>query len=104
MLAEIVEVETVEQISRRLREKNLTAVAAAGNPRRSMHVDPEIRLLGHERLTCVDADPYAHGTACELSLSVDGRRCGVLCSRERDEERIALGIYLDPSPVSPHRA
>jgi hypothetical protein len=43
----------VEQLSRRLREENLPAVAGAHDPRRPMHVDSDVAFLRHDRLATV---------------------------------------------------
>ena len=65
-----------------------------------MDVHADVALLGHERLAGVDAhpDPDRPGPECPLRLGRGGD--GVGRPRERDEERVALGVHLDPV-VSP---
>ncbi len=98
MIAEVAQLEPgVEQLSRRLRDENLAAVARAHDARRPVHVGADIALVRHDRLTGVDADADAHGSACQRYLGLPSSGDRISGPRERDEERVSLGVHLDPA-------
>ena len=66
------------------------------DPRRPMHVDTDVPLLGDERRPRVDADPDADRPAGERLRQLGRRRQRSRRGREGDEERIALRVHLDP--------
>jgi hypothetical protein len=58
-------------------------------------VNPDVALVGHYRLTCVQADPHADRPFVQRLLGVPRSCERIFCTREGDEEGIALGIDLD---------
>ena len=69
MLAEVAEVVAfVEQIARRLRDQNLTAMPSGHHPGSVMHVEAHVPVLDLARLARVDADTDA-------DLAVLGHSC-----------------------------
>ena len=86
----------LEQAARRLRDDDLAAVRGGCNPRRSVHVDADVALVGHERLAGVDAHPNADRAGLERPLRLGRRGDGSGRPRERDEERVSLGVDFDP--------
>jgi hypothetical protein len=103
VLAEIAEVDRrVEQVPRRLREENLTAVRDGGDPRRAHDVDPDVAVTGEPRLAGVDPDPDPERGRRERILRLPSRRDGVTGARECDEERVSLRIDLDARVARHH--
>ena len=84
------------EIRGRLRQEHLPAVPGGGDPRRPVHVEPDVALVGPERLARVQAHPHAHRAVRKRALRVGGGRHGVGRAREGDEERVALRVDLDP--------
>ena len=85
-----------QQIAGRVREQHLPAVTGVGDPGGPVHVHADVALLRQQRLPGVD--PHSHANDV---LTQDGLRCAgcvgcVGCPAERVEERIALGVDLDP--------
>jgi hypothetical protein len=69
-------------------------VAERRDTSRSVDVDPDITLVGERRRPGVDADPDADRTVGQSVGDAGRRRQGVGRGRERDEERVALGVDL----------
>jgi hypothetical protein len=96
MLTEIANVGfALQETTRRGREDDLPSVPGRCDPCRAMDVDSDVAFFGHLRLSGVDAHANADLAAAER-LAGDGRgRDCVGCSREGDEEGVALGVDLD---------
>ena len=90
----------LEKAARRLGDDDLAAVRRGCDPRRAVDVHADVALLGHERLAGVDAHPDPDRPGPERRLRLGRGGDGVGRPRERDEERVALGVHLDPV-VSP---
>ena len=90
----------LHQLARRRRQEHLTAVRDAADPRRAVNGEADVAFAGRVRLTGVDPDADTHRGAIgprmigERALDRDGRRDRVRRAAERDEERVALGVYL----------
>lgn len=67
------------------------------DPRRAMHVEPDVSLLRDERLAGVDSHTHLDRPCGKGCLSLLCRRDRVRGAREGDEERIALRVDLDPA-------
>ncbi len=91
-----------EQRPRRLREQDVAASRGRADARGADDVEAEVALLHDRRLARVQAHADADGGALGpfvrrvRTLRLDRGRDRVACAREREEERIALGIDLDP--------
>ena len=86
-----------DEIARRPREKDLTAVTCSCDSRRSMDVEADVVPAGQGRLAGVQAHPDANRPLRERSLSFARGSDRVGGTRERDEERVALRVHLDPA-------
>ena len=95
MQAEVADVGAGE-VGRRLREQHLPAVAGGRDPRRPMHVEPHVSLVGPERLTRVQPHPHPHRATRKRDLRLRGGRHCIGRTRESDEEGVALRVDLDP--------
>jgi hypothetical protein len=96
VLAEVDELSVLpEMLPGSLREQDLSAVARAHNPRRAVHVDADVALVGHDCLAGVDTDPHSHRTAGKRGLNVAGGGDSAPRVRERDEEGVTLGTHLE---------
>ncbi len=96
MLAEVAQPDLcVEQRSSGLGDDDLPSVRSGRDPRRTVDVDPDVALLGHDRLACMDAYADADGTGFEQPARVVRGGDSVGSSAECDEERIALRVDLD---------
>ena len=84
-----------DEVARRLRQEHLAAVPGGGDPRRAVDVDPDVALVGHDRLARVEPHADADRSVAERRLPVGGGGDRVGCARERDEERVALRVHLD---------
>ena len=84
------------EVGGRLRQEHLAAVPGGRDPRRPMHVEPDVALVGPERFPRVQAHPHAHRAVRKRALRVGGGRDRVGRARKRDEERVALRVDLDP--------
>ena len=62
-----------------------------------MDVEADVALVGDPRLTRMHAHADAHRRGCELALRSRRRGDGVRRALEGDEERVALGVHLDPA-------
>ena len=67
-----------------------------GDPRCPVYVEPDVAVVGPERLPCVQPHPHPHRAARERELRVRGGHHCIGCARKGDEERIALCVDLDP--------
>jgi len=76
-------------------DEHLAAVPDRGDPRRAVDVDPDVALLGDERLPRVDAHANADRPLDECGLRLTGRYERVSRPREGDEEGVALSVDLD---------
>jgi len=86
VLAEVIELEVgVEQHPRRLGEHDLAAVRRTGDSGRAVHVDPDVALVGDDRLAGVDADAYLHRTRPEREPGLLRRGDGVRRSAQRGD-------------------
>ena len=72
-------------------------MARTHDPGRAMDIGPNVPLVGDERLAGVDPDSDAHGSVGERLLGVSSRGDRIGRARERDKERVALSVDLDPS-------
>ena len=89
-----------DERGRRRRQEHLTAVAGGADPRRTVHVDPDVALLPDDRLSRVEAHPDAQ--VCPVGPLVRGERLlrrdrgrdGVAGALEAEEERVALRVDL----------
>ena len=84
------------KVCRRLRQKHLPAVPGGGDPRRPVHVEPHVSLVGPERLARMQAHPHTHWAARERALRLGSRRHCIGRTRKCDEEGVALRVDLDP--------
>ncbi len=97
MLAEVGEPVEPDERCRRGRDEHLPAVADRRDAGGAVHVISDVAFVRHERRACVQADAHMdragrqrfrkRSSSCERA----GRR------REGEEERIALGVDLDPA-------
>ena len=104
MQAEVGQRNAVDERARSLRDDHLAAVRGAHHPRRAVDVDADVALVGDDRLTRVDPDPHLHRTVAERLLSFSRGRNGVGCASERNEQRVALRVDLDPFVTTEHVA
>jgi hypothetical protein len=95
MVAEIPQTIEGGEISRRLRDEDLAAVADGRNASGAVDVDPDVTLFGYERLARVQAHADADRPRLERSLPVDSRGKRIRGLREGDEERVSLRVDLD---------
>jgi hypothetical protein len=99
VLPEIAEVRAVEEACGRTRDENLAAVASRADACGPVDVEPDVSLVGHERLAGVDAHSDPKRLAGEGSLSLLRGGQGAARPRERDEESVALRVDLDAAVV-----
>ena len=95
VLAEVANGLAADEVARRLRQEDLPAVPGGGDARRAVDVDPDVALLGYDRLARVEPHAHADRPAAERCLPIGGGRDRVGGARERDEERVALRVHLD---------
>ena len=94
VLAEVAKRTGADELAGRLRHQHLPAVPHRRDPRRPMHIDPDVAAVGHQRLTRVHAHPHPDGAVQSLlTLRRSGKR--IRRPRKRDEERIPLRVHLD---------
>ena len=97
MLAEVREPVEPDERRGRGRDEHLPAVAYGRDPSSAVHVVSDVAFVRHERRACVQADAHMDRAGrqrlCKRSRSCEraGRR------REGEEERISLGVDLDPA-------
>jgi class 3 adenylate cyclase len=59
-------------------------------------VEADVSLRGQPRLTRVEPHPHPDRAACQRALSILGGCDGIRRPTEGGEERVTLGIHLDP--------
>jgi hypothetical protein len=102
VLAEIAQDEflgqvVTDQLSRGLRDKHLATMPCGGNPGAPVNVHSDVAFIRLQRLTCVDSHPNPNRPRAQGALRFGRGGDRVSRSGVRDEERIALGIDLDPA-------
>jgi hypothetical protein len=73
----------------------LSAVAQRSDPGGAVDVDSNVAVVSDERLTCVQAHADANRAIGQCVSCPCSSGNGVRCSRERNKERVALGIHFD---------
>jgi hypothetical protein len=115
LLAEVPEAEprgqvVLDELSGRVREQDLAAVAGGRDPRRAMECQPAVALGVDRRLARVDPHPDPDLGARGPRMSGErplrgGGGCDDVARRpEGDEERVPLGAHLPPSGLLERRA
>ena len=66
-----------------------------GDSRAAMHVYADVAIRRHRRRPGVEPHAHADGAGAECRLSRPGGRDGAGSGGERNEERVALCVYLD---------
>src|SRR5436190_21133936 len=89
------------EIACRLRHEHLATVTRRRDPARTMAVHADVTLVREQRLAGMDSDPLPNGSV-QRRLRVARCRQGIRRTREGDEERIPLCVYLHPG-VLPER-
>jgi hypothetical protein len=79
----------------RPRHQDLPATSRRRDPRRDVHVVPDVAVLGDQRRAAVDADPDLERTTVENTSDRGGGAERARCGFEREEERVPLGVHLD---------
>ena len=92
---EVGEPDPVEERRRRLGDEHLTTVRERCNARAAMDVHAHVPLAGHRRRAGVQPHSHSDRAGLEGSLAGIGRGDRAGRGRERDEERVALGVDLD---------
>ena len=92
---------SIGEVDRRLRQQHLPAVPSSRDPRRPVHIEPGVALVGLKRFPRVQPHPDAHRAAGKRELRVGGGRNRIGGTPERHEERIALRIDLHPVVLPP---
>ena len=92
---EVGEPDPVEERRRRLGDEHLTTVRERCNARAAVDVHSHVSLAGHRRRAGMQPHPHPDRAALEGSLARIGRGDRAGRGRERDEERVALGVDLD---------
>jgi hypothetical protein len=95
--AEVARAAAVQQVASRLRREHLPAVRCAHHTRGAMDVRADVAPVADDRLAGVDADPDSDRAAGERRDGLLGRRYCLPRRGERHEERVALGVDLDPA-------
>lgn len=80
--------------ARRCREEDLPAVGGRGDARAEMDVRTDVALRRQVCGARMDAHPDPHPCRGKRGLPFPGGPDGARGGRERDEERIALGVHL----------
>ena len=97
VLAEVAQAVGARERRRWRPRQHLPAVAAGGDARRPVDVDPHVAFLGHVRRARVEAHADADRARGEPLQRGCRRRERTRRRRERDEESVALRIHLDPA-------
>jgi hypothetical protein len=97
VLAEVAQPVGADEIPCRLRDQHLPAVADRGDACRAVDVDPDVALLGDQRLAGVETHAHADPARLEPFLAFARGRQPVTRARERDEEGVALRVHLHPA-------
>jgi hypothetical protein len=95
VLAEIEEIVTACELSRRLRDQDLAAVTSGRDPRGAVDVEADVAFVRQERLAGVHTDAHADQRRGERVASVRGGRKRIGRPWECDEEGVALRVHLD---------
>jgi hypothetical protein len=83
------------EIARALRDENLATVTRRRNTRSAMHIDPDVPLVGDDRLAGMQSNPHSNRCVGK-GIACSGCRCECVGRlRERDEERVSLRLHLD---------
>src|SRR5262249_56608249 len=77
-----------------LRDEDLAAVTGGGDARSAMHVQPDVSLVGYERLARVQSDAYPNRSFGERFARRLRRRQRVGSFRKRYAERVSLRADL----------
>jgi hypothetical protein len=93
MLAEVARLDA-DEVVRRLREHDLTAVRGRADARGAVNVHPDVVVADDGRRSGVDPHPHAQRQSLEGALTGRRRGDGVVGAREREEERVALSVDL----------
>ena len=108
VLAEIADVVGGDEVTRRLGQQHLAAVAGSGDPCGAVHVHPDVPLARHDGLTGVDSNANADRALAELGLCFGRGSKRVRGAREGDEERVSLRVHFGAAVtcerVAQHRA
>jgi hypothetical protein len=95
VLTEVTQLDlAAKQVACRLGEQHLPAVSGCRDPCPTVDVDPNVPLVSHDRLACVQAHPHPDRPLVQRLLAVHCCCERILCSREGDEEGITLRIDL----------
>jgi hypothetical protein len=94
VLAEVTQLISADEVTRRLRDQYLTAMTGGRDPRRSVNVDAHISLLGEQRLARVQTHTDGELARAQSLLRVRRSFERILRPPEGDEKRIALGVHL----------
>ena len=89
------------EVGGRLGQQHLTAVPGSRDPRGTVHVKPDVALVGPKRLPRVQAHPHPHWSACQADLRIRGSRHCIGRTPERNEESVALRVDLHPVAPQP---
>ena len=85
-----------EKRRRRRRDDDLPTVRERRDPRAAMNVDADVTLARDVRRPRVQPHAHADRPGRQIGPTLNRSSGRALRRRERDEERVALGIYLDP--------
>ena len=105
MLAQIAQRHSVDRLTGqqplgRLADHHLASVRRRADARCAVHIDPDVVVAHHPRLTGVHSDPDPHRRPRwpleprQPSLRRNRRAHGIAGARERHEERVSLGAHL----------
>ena len=95
MLAEVGELEAVEEVPRRSARDDLAAVPSRGDPRGEVHVLADVALLGEAGRSRVQTDAHPDRPAASPSVISARGRERPRRGREGEEEGVALRVHLD---------
>ena len=84
-----------DEIPRRTRENDLTAVCCCGDPRCAMHVQTDIPLPSDKGFARVNSNANTNGASAQAVADLLGSRNGVRGSAERCKTRITLHVHVD---------
>jgi hypothetical protein len=94
VLAQIAQLEALEEIADRLGAEDLAATPAGGDPSGAVDVDADITVVNHKRLARVETHADANRDTTKCGLGLKRRRSGVACPSKHVEERVALRVHL----------
>jgi hypothetical protein len=84
-----------EEIARRLRQDDLAAVRSRGDPRRAVHVETDVALRGHQRLTRVNAHANENRAVAQFVANLVRGGHGIGRAHEGRKEGVTLCVHLD---------